>query len=35
MKLGPPERCAVVARHTVYAVCDVGAVGGGWIIAYQ
>jgi hypothetical protein len=26
---------AVVARNTVYAVCDIGAVGGGWIIAYS
>lgn len=25
---------AVVARHTVYAVCDIGAAGGGWIVAY-
>jgi outer membrane protein assembly factor BamB len=24
-----------VARNTVYAVCDIGAVGGGWIIAYS
>jgi outer membrane protein assembly factor BamB len=24
-----------VARNTVYAVCDIGAVGGGWIVAYS
>jgi outer membrane protein assembly factor BamB len=23
-----------VARHTVFAVCDIGAAGGGWIVAY-
>lgn len=25
---------AIVARNTIYAVCDVGAAGGGWIVAY-
>ncbi len=25
---------AIVARNTVYAVCDVGAAGSGWIVAY-
>lgn len=25
---------AIIARNTVYAVCDVGAAGSGWIVAY-
>jgi outer membrane protein assembly factor BamB len=25
---------AVVARNTIYATCDVGGAGGGWIVAY-
>lgn len=25
---------AIVARNTVYATCDVGGAGGGWIVAY-
>jgi outer membrane protein assembly factor BamB len=25
---------AIIARHTVYAVCDIGASGNGWIVAY-
>jgi hypothetical protein len=26
---------AAVARHTIYATCDTGSAGGGWVIAYR
>jgi polyvinyl alcohol dehydrogenase (cytochrome) len=40
MQLDTQDVCAnlgggvAIARHKVYAVCDTGAAGGGWLIAY-